>query len=439
MPPLRNRDTIEARVARVLGKVNRDAYDRIKELLGDPPKPQNLSANAWEEIRGMYDRALLPQLETVFHDAAEEMLTQTSIGVDWSLINKRAADWARSYTYDLVTGIVDNSRTTIQDAVNDFYNDRLDLGALQDRLSRTFSPIRAEMIAITETTRAAAQGEAAYADQLRRQGAELVAVWNSENDGSVCFLCAPLNGKKQGDGWQYLPPLHPRCRCSVSYEVVLPEDRLQSATPEPNAPYTMPYGSNIPPDVGAPGNTIDSLTQFLDNSEGALARALKGIDDDDFENSLLNLDFDTDKWAVNKNSVKYQADVFLNESRYMVNYNKSYLMGMVQDRLAANGINITDPFQLEEIYNRDYAYKAKAILTAADVGKVRLTDAQRNRLNNSADMGYLDMVLTEKYNRTKYAAPEKMKGSGDYSASDSARRQKRQDFLEVLGRLDLNG
>lgn len=436
MPPLRNRETIEARVARILGKVNRDAQDRIKELLGNNPNPANLSTSAWEEIRGMYDRALLPQLETIFHDAAEDMLSQSTIGVDWNLINKRAVDWARQYTYDLVSGIVDNSRSTIQDAVSDFYNGRLDLGALQDRLGRVFSPVRAEMIAITETTRAAAQGEAAYVEQLRQQGAEVVAIWHSENDSSVCPLCAPLDGKQQGDGWEDLPPRHPRCRCNVGYEAVLPEDRPVTAA-TPTAPYIMPYGVDIPPDVGTPGKTVDSLTAFLDNSEGALARALKGIDDDDFEHGLLNINFDTDKWEVNKDNVKYQADMFLNESRYMVNYNKTYLLEMVQERLTANGIAVTDPFQLEEIYNRDYAYKARAILTAADIGKVRLTDAQRRRLNEGADMGYLNMVLTEKYNQVKYKTPEKMKGSGDYSASDSARRQKRQDFLEVLGRLDL--
>ncbi len=113
-------------------------------------------------------------------------------------------------------------------------------------------------------------------------------------------------------------------------------------------------------------------------------------------------------------------------------------MEMVQERLTNSGIEVSDPFQLVEIYNRDYATKADAILTAADVGKVSLTTAQRRRLNEAADGGYLDMVLTEKDNRTKYAAPEKMKGSGDYSASASARREKRQNFLEVLGTLDLS-
>lgn len=436
MPPLRNRESIEARVARVLGKVNRQAYERVTELLGDPPRAENITPDAWKEIQGMYDQALLPQLETVFHDAAQDMVAHVGGGVEWDLINKRAADWARTAAYNLVTGITDNSRAVIQSGVNDFYNDRLTLGALQDRLSRTFGPIRAESIAITETTRAAAQGEAAYADELRKRGATLVALWVTENDSTVCSICSPLDGREQGDGWTDPPPAHPRCRCGVRYENRIPTD-FEAPQAKPNASVIMPYGADIPADIGDPGKTAGSLNTFLENSEGALARALKGIDDDDFENSLLNLNFDTDKFEVNKKNVAYQADVFLNESRYMVNYNKSYLMEMAQERLAASGIEVTDPFELQNIYNRDYAYKAKAILTAADVGKVKLTEAQRNRLNNAADMGYLDMVLTEKDNRTKYAAPEKMTGSGDYSASASARREKRQNFLEVIGTLDL--
>lgn len=422
-------------MARVIGKVNREAQERIAELLGDKPSVDKLTPDAWREIQGMYDRALLPQLETVFNDAADAMVDSVSGGIEWDLINKRAADWARTATNELVRGITDNSRTVIQDSVTDFYNERLTLGDLKERLARTFGARRAESIAITETTRAAAQGEKAYAEELRKQGVQLVAIWNTANDSRTCSICGPRDGKQQGDGWEDLPPAHPRCRCGVSYVTVAIPDTVTAPTATPSAPVTMPYGADIPPDVGTPGRTVESLNVFLDQSEGALARALKGIDDDDFEHSLLNINFDTDKFEVNKENVKYQADIFLNESRYMVNYNKRYLLDMVQERLDANGLAITDPFELESIYNRDYAYKAKAIISAADVGGVRLTDAQRRRLNEAADGGYLNMVLTEKDNRTRHTGPEKMRGSGNYSASASARREKREQFLEVLGRL----
>jgi hypothetical protein len=224
MPAVRNRETVEQRVARTLGKVNRQAFERIQELLGDPPKAHNLTPEAWQEIQGMYDQAMLPQLEKVFHDAAQDMIEHVGGGVEWDLINNRAADWARQSTLNLVRGLTDNSKQIIQSGLDDFYNQRLTLGALEERLARTFGPVRAESIAITETTRAAAQGELAYADELRKQGAVLVAVWETENDETVCPICSPLNGKDQGDGWNDPPPAHPRCRCNQRFRVVLPDE-----------------------------------------------------------------------------------------------------------------------------------------------------------------------------------------------------------------------
>ncbi len=263
----------------------------------------------------MYDQALLPQLETIFHDAAEDMVEHVGGGVEWDLINNRAADWARQATLDLETGLTENSKQIIQSGVADFYDQRLTLGALQDRLSRTFGPVRAEMIAITETTRAAAQGEKGYADELRKQGAVLKGVIETEKDEAVCAICAPLDGKDpEVEGY---PPYHPRCRCNVRYEAVLPDD-LETPVVEPAGPVTMPYGADIPADVGTPGRTPATLNEFLADSEGPLARALKGIDDDDFENSLLNLNFDTDQFEVNKDNVKYQADVSDEMKKYFV-------------------------------------------------------------------------------------------------------------------------
>lgn len=223
MPELNDREAIEARLARLLGKVNRQAYTRITETLGDPPEIHNLTPELWKDVQVMYDQALLPALESIFHDAAAAMVEHVGGGVEWDLINQRAANWARQSTLDLVTKLTDNSKQVIQQATSDFYNDRLTLGALEDRLSRLFGPRRAEAIAITETTRAAAQGEAAYADELRKQGATLVAVWVTENDSTVCSICSPLDGREQGDGWTDPPPAHVRCRCGQRFVTKLPK------------------------------------------------------------------------------------------------------------------------------------------------------------------------------------------------------------------------
>lgn len=105
---------------------------------------------------------------------------------------------------------------------------------------RVFSPRRAEAIAATEVTRAITQGETAarfeiYADDPANrasfQGSDdtppiiisdgLVAIWQTEEDGRVCPLCGPLNGKPAQDWigqFPQGPPAHVNCRCWLIYE-----------------------------------------------------------------------------------------------------------------------------------------------------------------------------------------------------------------------------
>ena len=45
-------------------------------------------------------------------------MKQVYIGVDWTLVNEDARDWARRYSYDLVNLLDDNSRTMMQGAVS---------------------------------------------------------------------------------------------------------------------------------------------------------------------------------------------------------------------------------------------------------------------------------------------------------------------------------
>ena len=117
-------------------------------------------------------------------------------------------------------------------------NFRAELSGGMD-FDRVFSPRRAEAIAATEVTRAITQGETAarfeiYADDPENragfQGGEtppiiisdgLVAIWQTEEDGRVCPLCGPLNGKPARDWigqFPQGPPAHVNCRCWLIYE-----------------------------------------------------------------------------------------------------------------------------------------------------------------------------------------------------------------------------
>jgi hypothetical protein len=115
----------------------------------------------------------------------------------------------------LVKEITENTRAAVRQQVEGFYRDQRSLDDLTAGLSRLFSPIRAELIAVTEVTRAGVQGELGFAEELRKMGLKTTFVWQTANDeiSDNCPICGPRHEKKQGDGWSDPPPGHPRCRC----------------------------------------------------------------------------------------------------------------------------------------------------------------------------------------------------------------------------------
>ena len=156
-------------------------------------------------------------------------------GVDWDMINKDAESWAREFGGQLVKDIDKGTRRDVGNAVGDFYSEGHTMGELGDRLGRIYSPQRAERIAITEVTRAAAEGERGIKKELAKDGIIMVEVWQTRNDDVVCEICRPRNGVEEhkGDGdayWDssYGPPGHPNCRCNIrlDYEKTK-EDAIQ--------------------------------------------------------------------------------------------------------------------------------------------------------------------------------------------------------------------
>jgi hypothetical protein len=82
---------------------------------------------------------------------------------------------------------------------------------------RTFGPVRAEMISVTEITRAASQGEQQVAKELADAGINMIPIWQTNEDEIVCEICMPRNEQEITDN--FYPPAHPRCRCWVNYKL----------------------------------------------------------------------------------------------------------------------------------------------------------------------------------------------------------------------------
>lgn len=216
-----DRNELERKLARVLSKGLRAEMSKLLDLLGDPPDlsrvPYEYWQSGWKDIR----KAVEPVLVYTFISQANSMMGFVGIGADWSHFNTVAAEWARTYTYDLVTGMQGTTRRALEDLLRNnipgYFEEGLTSKELAARLEQHFGAIRSEMIAVTETTRAAVEGERAYVEELVREtGRAMIPVWLTSNDDRVCPICAPRNEQPITGG--KFPPAHPRCRCGVAWE-----------------------------------------------------------------------------------------------------------------------------------------------------------------------------------------------------------------------------
>ena len=230
-----NRDQWEARFANELGKLLRRTSGAILELLGDPPTIDNIPPGFWDEIGAETSDILRKFFRRIYLVAAEEVLSSQPIGVGWGLVNEAAAVYAETATSVLVDGLNNTSQRVVQRAVSAFFREQQTLGELRAALVDAFGPVRAEMIAATEVTNAAFEGEFGLITELAKEGATSIAIWQTENDEFVDDrICEPLHNVPasgyDSDGRPYWihpdvqigklgpPAVHTRCRCWVVWE-----------------------------------------------------------------------------------------------------------------------------------------------------------------------------------------------------------------------------
>ena len=220
MPDIPNRDELEKKIARLLGNFNQEQLGKLLEMMGNSPNMNKVPPSFWEDAKQALAEELISFSQDVFLQAAQRILDDVPVGVDWSLINQAAADWAVRDVGQLVTKITDTTRKRVGAAVSSYFTEAQTIGDLEIRLSRMkdrfgniLGPKRAEGIAVTEITRAAAEGERSVVRELRKEGVELVEVWQTNNDELVCPICGPRHGKKENTNWTRAqgPPAHPRC------------------------------------------------------------------------------------------------------------------------------------------------------------------------------------------------------------------------------------
>lgn len=137
----------------------------------------------------------------------------------------RVADWARLNSGRLVKGVDDITRSQLVMYVQSYVTEGWTLKDLVEAVATIWGPERAQRIAVTEVTRAYAAAKYQVAEEMEQMGLPQVIVWQTEKDELVCEICAPRDGKVEGDGWTrdgpygLEPPAHPNCRCGIMTEV----------------------------------------------------------------------------------------------------------------------------------------------------------------------------------------------------------------------------
>lgn len=214
------KDVAEARLLRLLRRRLKDQLEAVLAALGDPPDIHNLTEEFWATQQGLMVAGLRPELEAMALTAAEQVILVQGVGISWDQAAEAAARWAERYSYELVSGVTDITKRMLQEKVALFIRETgRTIGDLSDDLEPYFGKVRADMIAVTETTRAFSQGEQETVRIAQGMGFKLVPWWNTARDENVCNLCEPKG--KQGeikDG--VFPPEHPRCRCWPTHKWV---------------------------------------------------------------------------------------------------------------------------------------------------------------------------------------------------------------------------
>lgn len=169
------------------------------------------------------------------------------IGIAWDLVNQDARRQAQTYTYDLVRGITENTRERLQRQIDEWIAAGNAFPDLVERIKPLIPDLeavattaiqpayRARLIAMTESTRAYANGNNRVWEAAGVWGRE----WRTAVDERVCPICGALHQQRAKTGAAFEvtvkgkrvvvqnPPAHPGCRCSVK-PVVRPE---RSPTP----------------------------------------------------------------------------------------------------------------------------------------------------------------------------------------------------------------
>ncbi len=176
-----------------------------------------------EEMFNELRAALAPELALITTRQLGLLAMTVGVHFDVAAISTEALAWADRYSFQLVRGITDTTRKLLQQATSTFISaPGMTREQLEALIAPAFGPVRAEMIATTEVTRAYSEATNEQQKWLEGAGVRMRRIWQTLQDELVCPICGPLNEQPE-DVWRGEfpdgPPAHVNCRCNSSLEV----------------------------------------------------------------------------------------------------------------------------------------------------------------------------------------------------------------------------
>jgi len=222
-----SREAIEARLKRKIRQAMQGWETSVAQAI-EQGRPID-----YDQLFKDFHAALRPEMELIQTQRVLDLAADVGIVFDPAIINTEAARWAREYSYDLVQGLTETTRDVVREAASTFVETSgMTMGNLRQLLRPAFGESRAEMIAITEVTRAYSEATNRYQAKLGEEGLEMNRIWQTNHDDLVCNICGPLNGKPEQDWPGHLssgPPAHPRCRCWTSLSALPLKEHRENA------------------------------------------------------------------------------------------------------------------------------------------------------------------------------------------------------------------
>jgi len=189
------------------------------------------------DVREELERALPAMLERIATEsgvqAYAKVRTRPKLKKRWQFWkddgfdakHPRMRKWIQDHTGELIDGIDDTTREEIAELIEDAFADESPTRKeLSDLIAEAIGDDdRAELIAHTETMRAANKGQREAWQQAQEDGYLEEGerrTWIVTDDDHLCEDCEPMDGEEaaldedyDGDGGDG-PPLHPDCRCT---------------------------------------------------------------------------------------------------------------------------------------------------------------------------------------------------------------------------------